>query len=134
MHSDRSAKEFDNLFLNSIDDAFCSLGERAKNSLYLHLEDDFFLAREEIPNRVEEFIKALEKIFGAAALQLELLIMQSLHQKTNCSHEWVGPKWLVPELSFKDYINMSRLAFTDSGSRGNLEVIVNQQEILRRRI
>jgi hypothetical protein len=62
-------REFDKLLVSAIDDALNSLGKSVKQSIYFHIENNFKLTR------------GLEKIFGAGAQYIEILIMKNLHTK-----------------------------------------------------
>ena len=60
-------KAFDELLLTATDEALTSLGESMKQSIYFHIENKFSVARNEIPENLEEFQGGLEKIFGTGA-------------------------------------------------------------------
>lgn len=121
-------KRFEMVLQDSIDEAFASLGEPVKKSLYFHLENDFMIAREDIPCRIEAFSDALERIFGLGAKQLEILIMEKLYIKANCSYKWEGPKWLVPDLTFKQYVELIRVGYENEEKNQTFEVIVDAGE------
>ena len=114
--------------LNSIDEAFSSLGDRAKASIYIYLEQKLVLSKQEIPFRIDDFSNALETIFGIAAKQLEILIMKKLYEKITCSYKWNGPRWLVPNLTFTQYVELLRLRYEDKGKIGGLEVWIDAGE------
>lgn len=106
--------EFAGILLDSIDEAFAGLGENVKISIYFHLETKFRLPKKEIPNRIEDFSEALEKIFGRASKQLEILIMIHLNKKVKINYKWIGPKWLIPELTFEEYMKIVKRSIEDS--------------------
>ena len=114
--------------LESIDRAFLTLGENAKSSLYFHLETKFAISRQDIPDRVGDFSDALEQIFGLGARQIEILIMKYLNQRADCTYEWVGPKWFVPDLTFTKYVNLMRLSCKETDKIGYIEVILDTGE------
>jgi len=70
----------------------------------------------------------LERIFGQAALQLQILIMKCLNEKVQGSYEWSGPRWLVPDLTFTKYIKLMRLYWTDADNTGDVEVSLDAGE------
>ena len=121
-------KEFEKVFQDSVDEAFSSLGESVKKSIYFHLERTFLITKQEIPSRIEDFSNALERIFGAGAKHLQLLIMEKLYTKANCSFNWEGPKWLVPDLTFKQYVELVRISYREEERIGTFEVIVDAGE------
>jgi hypothetical protein len=102
----KQEKEFEAILIEAIDEAFLTLGKNVQTSIYFHLETKFRLPKQEIPNRINDFSSAIEKIFGAAAKKLEILIMKFLNEKAKCNYEWAGPKWLVPDLTFEEYVGM----------------------------
>ncbi len=120
--------------MDAIDEAFASLGVKAKRAIYLHLEEEFALTKRSIPNRVADFSDALEQIFGLGARQLEILIMQCLNAKVKANYKWVGPNWLVPELTFEKYVALMELSYNDEGKIGKLEIIVDGDGKHRREI
>jgi adenylyl- and sulfurtransferase ThiI len=74
-------KKFEQILLNSIDEALSALGENAKNSSYFQQEEKFMIARQDIPYSVEGFSDAIEQIFGLGARHLKILFMKNLHAK-----------------------------------------------------
>jgi len=122
------SKKFEEVLQDSIDEALSSLGEAVKTSIYFHLEHKFLIARQDIPFRIEDFSDALEKIFGLGAKRLELLIMKNLYEKVNCLYRWEGPEWLVPDLTFKKYVELIRIGYNDGDRIGTVEIIVDAGE------
>lgn len=111
-------KSFQKLFLGAIDSAFSSLGESAKQSIYFHLESEFKIAKEEIPCRLEDFEKGLEKIFGEGSRFLEILIMKKLHEEMGSEGNIL--RWDEGrEFSFADYVKAAEQHFSQkSGKTG----------------
>lgn len=122
------SKKFEGILLESIDEAFSSLGQGAKTSIYFYLENTLFISKQDIPDKIDDFSHGLEQIFGIGAWHLEVLIMKKLYEKIGCLYKWEGPKWLVPDLTFRKYVELMRISFTDSGKIGNVEVIVDAME------
>lgn len=77
-----SAKSFEQILLEAIDDALSSLGENIKTAVYFHVEKSFNVKRHEIPKRLTDFLGAFERIFGIGTRHLEILFMKSLHEKS----------------------------------------------------
>lgn len=48
--------------------------------------------------------------------------------KVNCSYKWEGPKWLVPDLTFEQYVELMRTGYKEEEKTENLEVIVDEGE------
>ncbi|MGA3289226.1 MAG: hypothetical protein ABSD42_03175 [Candidatus Bathyarchaeia archaeon] len=121
-------KKFETVLLEAVDDAFSTLGENVKASIYFHLGHKFIILKLDIPYRIDDFSDALERIFGMAAKHLEILIMKKLHEKITCVYEWNGPRWLVPDLTFRQYVELLRECYEDKGKTGEVEVWVNAEE------
>ena len=128
MKRDDANKKFETILLEAIDEAFSTLGERVKVSLYFHLEHKFIIPKQDIPYRIDDFSNTLEQIFGAAVTSIQILIMKKLNEKITCSYKYIGPSWLIPELTFRQYIELLRLSFEDKRKTGELEVWVDAAE------
>ena len=100
-------KTIDKLLLEAVDDALSSLGESAKLSIYFHLENRFKVAKNEIPDRLQDFADGLEKIFGIGAHFIEILIMKNLFEKVGQPLEWNENK----ELSFIEYVTAAKQSY-----------------------
>jgi hypothetical protein len=101
-------KAFDKLLLDAIDDAFCTLGDSARQSIYFHLESKCKVAKSHIPHCLEDFDEGLERIFGPGSRFLEILIMKKLYEKTGQSLKWDESK----ELVFVDYVMTAKRSFS----------------------
>jgi hypothetical protein len=121
-------KKFETILLEAVDDAFSTLGKSVKTSIYFHLEHKFIIPKQDIPYRIDDFSNALEQIFGLAAKHLEILIMKKLREKITCLYEWDGPSWLVPDLTFRQYVELMRLSREDKEKTGDVEVWINAEE------
>jgi len=100
--------EFDKLLVNAIDEALNSLGESVKQSIYFHIENKFNVARNEIPENLEDFQGGLEKIFGAGARFIEILIMKNLHTKIG-----LPLKMESEQLEFVEYVCAAKKGFLE---------------------
>jgi hypothetical protein len=102
---------FQKLFMESVDDAFSSLGDSARQAIYFHLETKFKISRKDIPNRLDEFENGLEKIFGAGTRYLEILIMRKLYENMEPKKKVV--KWdESKEFRFSDYVRAAASTFS----------------------
>ena len=99
-------RSFYDTLLEAIDEGFSSLGESVKVAIYFHLENTFRIKKREIPFRIDDFSDALEKIFGLGARHLEIIFMKNIHAKVRVNCKWDLPKWVVPELTFREYLSM----------------------------
>ena len=109
----KKSKNFNYLLMEAIDEALSSLGESVKQSIYFHIEKKF-VARNEIPENMEDFQGGLEKIFGAGAHFIEILIMKNLHAK-------IGITFTIEaadkQLEFTDYVNAAKKSFLGKQSK-----------------
>jgi hypothetical protein len=124
----KNETKFDTVLLEAIDTAFSALGQNVRSLIYFKLEAEFGLPKQDIPDRISDFSDALDKIFGQAARSLEILIMKHLNEKIKCSYSWVGPKWLVPDLTFEKYVKLVRISIEDSGKVKEVEVFFDDYQ------
>jgi hypothetical protein len=97
--------EFNRLLLEVVDEVFSMLGEPAKQVVYKHLEKKFKIRREDIPNEIWMFSRAVEKLFGAGARLIEINIMRRLYEKTDDNFTYYPER---EELAFTEYISALR--------------------------
>ena len=130
-------ENFDQILLDAIDEALSSLGENLKVSIYFHLEDLFKIRKHEIPSRLSDFSNALEQIFGLGALHLEILFIKNLHAKIKVTckwptYEWPLSKWIVPEMTFQEYVSLIRQNFeTAKANKIEMGILADEQEELQ---
>ena len=99
-------REFDKLLLNAIDEALNSLGESVKQSIYFHIENKFCVARNDIPESLQDFQEGLEKIFGAGTQFIEILIMKNLHSRIG-----LPLKMENEQLEFVKYVDAAKESY-----------------------
>ena len=104
---------FEKLFLEAVDEALASLGDSARQAIYFHLENKFEIARDEIPQRVEDFAGGLGEIFGVGSKFLEILIMKKLYEGIGQPLQWDKSK----ELIFTEYVAAARHSFVKERKR-----------------
>jgi len=98
-------REFDRLLQKAIDDALISLGESVRQAIYFHIENKFNVPGDSVPENLEAFQLGLEKIFGAGARFIEILIMKNLYSKIGLPLEINNL-----QLEFIEYVNAARKA------------------------
>ena len=76
-----SRPEFENLLLDAVDQGLSSLGESSKQAIYFHLEKTYGVKKQNIPQNIEAFSSALEKIFGPGSKFIETLVSKGLCEK-----------------------------------------------------
>jgi hypothetical protein len=105
------AKRFNDVLLRAFDKAFLSLGAAAKTAVYSRLEKDFFLARNELPNRIEDLEEALQAIFGCACKPLKHLIMNRLSAELWDEYGLIRYCEPKPELRLQEYIDAVKSSY-----------------------
>jgi hypothetical protein len=103
------------LLLEAVDESLSSLGDSAKQSIYFHIEKNFKIAKNDIPHRFKEFADGLEKIFGAGAKFIEILIMKNLHEKIGKPLEWDSNR----EFVFVEYVITAKECFSKTSRPRN---------------
>jgi len=99
---------FERLLLKAIDEGLSSLGDSPKRAVYYYIEKKFDIKKNEIPRRVEEFVDALEKIFGLGAKFLEILIIKRLSEEVGQIFEWNEQQ---TDLIFTEYVAAARRSY-----------------------
>lgn len=94
-------RDFKKLLIEAVDEALSSLGEPAKQAIYSYLEKTFKIQKQDIPNKIDEFANALEKLFGDGAKLLEIQIMKHLYEKVGHDFEYFPEK---DDLLFTEYV------------------------------
>lgn len=92
---------FDRLLMEAIDEGLSMVGESPRKAIYFHLEKSFNIKKKEIPDKVEVFEEAMEKIFGSGADFLEVLIMKRLYEKVGGELECAD----ASDFDFSKYVN-----------------------------
>ena len=91
---------FETAVTEAIDEVFTSLGENVKRVVYIFLENNYCIKKEQIPRKIEGFAAAIESIFGDAAKLVELKIMEKLQSKVKGFNYKSSSK----EIFFSEYL------------------------------
>jgi hypothetical protein len=113
---------FEEQLLKAIDEAFSSIGEGCRQSIYYHLEKKYKLTKQTIPNQIEKFSEAIERIFDLGAKVLEIRIISNLYRKMECSFPYLFNK---NSLDFVNYVESARSVFNSH----NKEMGIRQQRM-----
>lgn len=107
---------FEHFLLEAIEEALSGFGENVKTAVFLHLEENFNIKKEEIPRKIVDFQAALEHFFGLGARSLEILFMKSLHSKIELVCKWpTWCKWVIPDVTFQEYVCLVKQKFEEVG-------------------
>ena len=99
---------FDKLLLEAVDEGLSSLGDSPKQAIYFYLKKEFKLDKRDIPQKIEEFTDAIERIFGLGAKFLEILIMKRLYEKVGHIFEYNREE---KNLVFAEYVKAAKQSF-----------------------
>ncbi len=94
-------RDFKKLLLEAVDNGLSSLGDSQKQAIYFYLEETFTVKKQDIPNKIEAFANAIEKIFGNGAKILEIQIIKHLYEKVGPDFEYFPEK---DDLLFTEYV------------------------------
>jgi hypothetical protein len=108
------AFNFEKLLLEAIDEGLSSLYGPSKQMIYSLLENTFSIKRQDIPSKTQEFVNAIDKIFGLGAKVLEILIIKRLKEKVGGIIEY--PQELK-ELVFIEYVAAAQQSYLKKKNR-----------------
>jgi hypothetical protein len=77
-----------------------------KQSIYFHIENKFCITRNDIPESLQDFQGGLEKIFGAGAQFIEILIMKNLHSRIG-----IPLRMESKQLEFLKYVDAAKESY-----------------------
>jgi hypothetical protein len=121
-------KKFDFILLEAIDEALITLGESVKKSVYFHLETSYQMKRHQIPNELARFSDSLDKMFGSGARFLEILIIKRFYPKIQTTCNWQGPEYVIPNLSFTEYIQLMKKEYCKEKIKGEMEFFIDETD------
>jgi hypothetical protein len=78
---------FSRVLLFAIEEGLSSLGNSPREAIFYHLETSFQLKKEDIPMNLNEFEKAIEKMFGPGTMYIEKLITRRLYERLGLNFE-----------------------------------------------
>lgn len=99
-------RSFEELLLEAVDEGLSSLGDSARQVVYFYLEKRFKLDKRNIPHKIEEFVDAIERIFGVGSKFLEILIMKRIYEKVGQVFEYDQE-----DLVFIEYVDAAKQSF-----------------------
>lgn len=88
----------------TIDESLSSFCNLDKEAIYLHLEKTYKIKKQEIPFKIENFVDAIEQMFGVGAKLIEIKITAALHKRI--------PEFIFfpkkGDVDFKEYVTSLR--------------------------
>jgi hypothetical protein len=104
-----NSSTFQELLIEATDQTLSKLGAPIKHKLYSCLETNYKLTKEDIPNRIDDFVNALEQIFETSASLIEIDVMKNMQQKIPLFKFKIENA----DLNFQDYLK-SLKSFTET--------------------
>ncbi len=104
IESKQNKNKFELTLIEALDVVFSSLLGSHKKDIYTYLEKCYNIDKQEIPNNVENFARAIEETFGQSAQLIEMEIMRTMH--TMSQNLKVKPR--QKGLTFADYLKAMR--------------------------
>ena len=104
--AEKRTTDFEELLMEAIDEGLSLLGESSKQLVYFYLEKNFKINRLDIPYRIDEFIDAIERIFGNGAKILKIQMMKCLFKQVGYAIKHYSDQ---RNLIFREYITAIKL-------------------------
>lgn len=86
-NSSKGKRPFSQILIEATDEGLEAFGEQTKNVVYYHLEREFGVRKEEIPQKLEEFDKGLKNLFGLGGELVETHILKNLYRRLGQTFE-----------------------------------------------
>ena len=77
--------KFETVVTETIDDILSAFGNKNKQAIYRHLENNYDVKKEAIPLKIEDFTRALEQTFGSVGKLIEIKNNRKLTRKMQTS-------------------------------------------------
>jgi hypothetical protein len=103
----QTRNKLDATIAEAVDESLGSFGESVKQVVYYQLENSYHVKKQDIPVKIEEFVTAVEGIFGIGARLIEMKILETLYARTSGFAYFPESEDLV----FKDYVRSLRSFF-----------------------
>jgi hypothetical protein len=116
--------DFERLLLQAVDEGLSSLGDSPKQAIYFHLDRNFNIKKEQIPENIKAFSGAIERIFGNGANFLEIAIMKQLYEKVGGILEWNESA----RLGFAEYVSAMKRTFQERRRTRTMETLIECEE------
>jgi hypothetical protein len=95
---------FEIAITETVDEILSSFRNLDKEAVYLRLENTFKIKKQEIPCKIENFVDAIEQMFGVGAKLIEIRVTEALHKRI--------PEFIFfpkkGDVDFKEYVTSLR--------------------------
>jgi hypothetical protein len=82
--------------VQAVDEALLVPGEIVRTAIYERIERSYHVRREEIPEKLETFHRALQELLGAGGKVMEKLIVRNLYRRLKLNFT-PHPEWTLIE-------------------------------------
>jgi hypothetical protein len=125
--------EFNSVLLEAIDETLSVYGEEIKSRFFEYLEKAMKIPISKIPEKIDEFSKVLEDLFGPSSSYLEILLIKNLHSKVGVVWEWKPSNpWAVADFTFKEYVSVAKKYFEDAKKyEEKMCIFIDEKEALK---
>lgn len=96
------SREFSKLLLEAIDHGLLMLGEDARQAIYDCIENSYQIARDELPEKLEDLHGALTDLLGKGGNMVEIIAAEKLYKTLHLTFE---PK---DDWALLDYVNHAK--------------------------
>lgn len=117
-----SKDAFDGILLEAINQTLSSIGRTNARKIFLYLENEMGIKKQDLPYRIPEFSIAIEKILGPEAFNYKTKLLIELQRKLDSKTTAKNFDCLVPNLTFEDYIQIKQFLHLLSDLR-NSEIL-----------
>ena len=110
-----SSAELEETLLQAVDEALLVPGEIVRTAIYERIERSYQVRREDIPEKVETFHKALEELLGSGAKVMEKIIAKSFYSR-------LGLNFIeYANCTLMDYVNHVKKARVSDWDTGRIQ-------------
>ena len=88
------------IILEAIDESFATFVDSKKFNIFLYLEEEYGLNKQNITNNINKFVDIVENLFGSGAQLIEIKIIELINKKI-CDFTYNPPNG---ELIFEQYL------------------------------
>jgi hypothetical protein len=101
------------LLIEAIDEVLCSFGEPVKNAVYIQLENNLSITKNNLLEKIGEFSSFLYRLFGPQAKLVEVKCMRTFYSKIR-NEPNIRSRTLTldcKDISLLSYVNKFRAMF-----------------------
>ena len=112
----QSKSNFEEIIFEAVDKALKEFGESASEVIYSHINRDYLIKKEEIPENFEQFIQAIRCLLGNGSKTVEALILENLFAKLgpdNVDFQTIAATMILVSPEFKQNLQPIQIQVTN---------------------